>query len=119
MQCVNASYRRSGTLWEGQHKSSLIDTEGYLMSCYRYIELNPVRAGMVRRPGDCPRSSYEAYRELFRQQLDAQDIQDLRTAINLCVPIGSDRFKVQIERRLKQRISYRPWGRPRKDLASE
>ena len=49
VQYVNACYRRSGTLWEGRHKASLIDTEHYLMTCYRYIELNPVRAGMVQK----------------------------------------------------------------------
>ncbi|AXQ31163.1 transposase [Solimonas sp. K1W22B-7] len=148
VQYVNTSYRRSGTLWEGRHKASLIDSEHYLMSCYRYIELNPVRAGIVKRPGDYPWSSYGAnahgredaltqahdvyealgrsaearqgaYRDLFRQQVDPDSIRDLRTAINLCVPVGSDRFKAQVERRLKQRISYLPRGRPRKDPSSE
>jgi putative transposase len=60
VQYVNVSYRRSGTLWEGRHKASPIDTERYLMSCRRYIELNRVRAGMVRKPGDYPWSSYAA-----------------------------------------------------------
>lgn len=148
VQYVNVSYRRSGTLWEGRHKASLIDTEQYLMSCYRYIELNPVRAGMVSRPGDYPWSSYaanahgkddalthphdvylslgredvarqKAYRELFRQAADAAAVQELRSAINLCVPVGGDRFKLQIERRLKQKISYRPRGRPRKNPPAE
>jgi len=148
VQYVNVSYRRSGTLWEGRHKSSLIDTEHYLMSCYRYIELNPVRAGIVNRPADYPWSSYafnahgkddglttphdvyqaldrgddarqRAYRELFRRQMDPVSVQELRTAINLCVPVGSARFKAQIERRLKLRISYRPRGRPRKAPPSE
>ncbi|MGH7461745.1 MAG: transposase, partial [Longimicrobiales bacterium] len=138
------SYRRSGTLWEGRHKSSLIDTEHYLMCCYRYIELNPVRAGIVRKAGDYPWSSFQAnaygkddaltrphdvylalgpsdverqraHRELFRQETDPADVQSLRAAINLCVPVGNDRFKVHIERRLKQRISYRPRGRPRQE----
>jgi len=47
---INKTYRRTGTLWEGRHKSSLIDAENYLLRCYRYIEMNPVRAGMVFRP---------------------------------------------------------------------
>lgn len=47
VQYVNHIYRRSGALWEGRYKSSLIDSGGYLLTCYRYIELNPVRAGMV------------------------------------------------------------------------
>jgi len=48
VQYVNVTYKRSGTLWEGRHKSSLVDADNYLLSCYRYIEMNPVRAGMVQ-----------------------------------------------------------------------
>jgi putative transposase len=144
VQYVNACYRRSGTLWEGRHKASLIDTEHYLMTCYRYIELNPVRAGMVQKAADYPWSSFkanaygkddqltwphpvylalgandgerrQAYRGLFRQALEPADMQSLRTGINLCVPVGADRFKAQIERQLQQRISYKPRGRPKKE----
>lgn len=50
VQYINASYRRSGTLWEGRYKASLIDSQAYLLSCIRYIELNPVRADMVIAP---------------------------------------------------------------------
>ncbi|WP_444895180.1 transposase [Microbulbifer sp. SSSA005] len=46
----NRAYLRSGTLWEGRYKSCLVQAEDYLLQCYRYIELNPVRAGMVRYP---------------------------------------------------------------------
>jgi len=49
-QYVNLRYKRTGTLWEGRHRASLVQTERYLLCCYRYIELNPVRAGMVVRP---------------------------------------------------------------------
>lgn len=56
--CFNARYRRSGTLWEGRFKSCLVDTEDYLLRCYRYIELNPVRARMVAMAGDYRWSSY-------------------------------------------------------------
>jgi len=44
VQYINKTYRRTGTLWEGRHKSSLVDADRYLLACYRYIELNPVRA---------------------------------------------------------------------------
>jgi putative transposase len=54
----NKCYRRSGALWEGRYKTSLIDSDDYLLKCYRYIELNPVRAGMVNHPGQYPWSSY-------------------------------------------------------------
>lgn len=59
-QYFNRTYHRSGALWEGRYKSALIDTENYLLACYRYIELNPVRAGIVRSPVDYPYSSYHA-----------------------------------------------------------
>ena len=89
MQCLgsryayymNKQYRRSGTMWEGRHKSSVVDKQNYLLKCYRYIELNPVRANMVAQPEEYLWSSYstnawgdhsdwlvahEGYRELGR-----------------------------------------------------
>ena len=57
---VNATYGRSGTLWEGRFKSALVDSEECFLVCSRYVELNPVRAGMVERPGDYHWSSYRA-----------------------------------------------------------
>ncbi|WP_366514978.1 transposase [Solimonas terrae] len=60
VQYVNRQYRRSGTLWEGRFRSCLVQQDEYLLSCHRYIELNPVRAGMVSHPGDYPWSSYRA-----------------------------------------------------------
>jgi putative transposase len=59
-QYFNRTYHRSGSLWEGRYRASLVDTDRYLLSCYRYIELNPVRSGTVRRPEDYPYSSYHA-----------------------------------------------------------
>ena len=58
VQYINRTYRRSGTLWEGRFKSCLTREESYVMSCYRYIELNPVRANMVEHPADYEWSSY-------------------------------------------------------------
>jgi len=60
-QYINKKYKRTGTLWEGRHKSSLIQSERYLLTCYRYIELNSVRAGMVERPEEYKWSSYGIY----------------------------------------------------------
>jgi putative transposase len=54
----NKYYRRTGSPWEGRYKTSLIDSDAYLLKCYRYIELNPVRAGMVEHPHQYPWSSY-------------------------------------------------------------
>jgi len=58
VQYFNHSYRRSGTLWEGRYKSCPVQTEHYLLHGYRYIELNPVRAGMVGDPSEYTWSSY-------------------------------------------------------------
>jgi len=56
----NTRYVRTGTLWEGRYKATVVDSEAYLITCYRYIELNPVRAGMVHDPRDYPWSSHRA-----------------------------------------------------------
>jgi len=60
VQYVNRTYRRSGTLWEGRFRSCLTQSEDYVLDCYRYIELNPVRASMVRHPRDYRWSSFHA-----------------------------------------------------------
>jgi putative transposase len=58
VQYFNDQYQRTGTLWEGRYKATLLDSENYLLTCSRYIELNPVRAGMVNDPAEYPWSSY-------------------------------------------------------------
>jgi len=141
VQYMNKTYRRTGTLWESRHKASLVDAERYLLACYRYIELNPVRAGMVEHPADYPWSSYranaygeaestvtahplfialaqtaeerrETYRELFRVGLSAELLHQIRTAANFAVPLGNDRFKAQVERALGRSTGRAARGRP-------
>lgn len=148
VQYVNACYRRSGTLWEGRYKASLIDSERYLLTCYRYIELNPVRAGMVAEPGQYRWSSYgwhgqgmadrlitdhgeywalgrdesarqAAYRDLFRDALDPRVVEDIRSALNQCRLCGSERFKDEIESTLQRRVRPGKAGRPKKLVDSE
>ena len=63
VRALNDAMGRTGTLWEGRYKASLVDSERCLFACHRYIELNPVRAGMVALPGDYPWSSYAYYAE--------------------------------------------------------
>jgi len=58
---INRTYRRSGTLWEGRFRASLVDTESYFLRCCRYIECNPVRANIVKVPGEYPWSSYRCH----------------------------------------------------------
>ncbi len=145
VQYVNHTYRRSGTLWEGRHKGSVVDADSYLLACYRYIELNPVRAGMVTSPSDYRWSSYhanglgtddkaitphplylalaesgearrEAYRALFRSHLDPSVIQHISAATETGTPLGNDRFREQIEAVLNQKVGYAKRGRPKKIL---
>ena len=59
VQYINKTYKRTGTLWEGRYKASLIDSQRYLLTCMCYIELNPVRANMVNVPSEYRWSSYE------------------------------------------------------------
>lgn len=143
----NREYRRTGTLWEGRFKSSLVQSETYLLQCYRYIELNPVRAGMVDDPGKYSWSSYQCnalgkisdlmtphqeylmlgktqeerqkyYRELFRTQLDGSLIKDLRDVTNKGLVFGSERFKQQVENHCQRRVLPIKMGRPKKELFS-
>jgi hypothetical protein len=60
VQYINRTYRRSGGLWEGRFRSCLVQQDDYLFACLRYIEMNPVRAGMVEQPADYRWSSYRA-----------------------------------------------------------
>jgi putative transposase len=61
VQYFNFTYRRSGTLWEGRYRATVVDSDRYLLTLMRYIELNPVRAGMVAHPGDYLWSSYRRH----------------------------------------------------------
>lgn len=77
MQAVGRSYvryfndlqQRTGTLWEGRYRSTLIQTEHYLLACMAYIDLNPVRAGMVAEAADYPWSSHGLYLGSRRDKL--------------------------------------------------
>ena len=63
VQYVNRTYDRSGTLWGGRFRSCLIQSDRYALACYRYIELNPVRANMAQHPSEYRWSSYSANAE--------------------------------------------------------
>ncbi len=145
---VNDTYRRTGTLWEGRYRAALIDSEEYFLSCCRYIELNPVRAGIVRHPSRYRWSSYAshargtadrlvtqhalyralgrsdverraAYRRLCRDALDAGFLEDIRNTTNGGWVLGNERFKRRIAETLARRVSPLPHGRPRKQNTGE
>jgi len=123
----NYSYSRSGSLFEGRFKSSLVQDDVYLLACLRYIELNPVRAGMVADPGDYRWSSYMAhglgkniamwtphrfylslgenthqrvkiYRGLINESLGVNVIAKIRHCANSGLVLGTENFKSQFEK---------------------
>lgn len=143
VQYFNYSYQRTGTLWEGRYKATLIDSETYLLTCMRYIELNPVRAGMASHPSEYPWSSYRhnalgkadalitphmqykrlgktdeerqaAYRQLFRHHIPEASLAEIREATNKAWVLGNDRFKERIQRQLERRVEPAARGGDRK-----
>ena len=143
VQYINHSYKRSGTLWEGRYKASLVQSEQYLLTCMRYIELNPVRADMVKHPEDYKWTSYRAnalgthdelisqhpeysrlgltpkdrqsaYRELFNAHLEPQTLAEIRNGLNGELVTGTGRFKAEIEAMLGRKTQMSKRGRPRK-----
>lgn len=142
---INDAYGRTGTLWEGRYRSHLIANDAHLLRCYRYIELNPVRAGMVASPDDYTWSSYRhnalgapdpviqmhacyrqlgvtdaqrqaAYRNLVRQASD--DASDFREHLRHQQPMGNDRFRAAIEAQIGRSLIPGKSGRPRKQTAA-
>ena len=139
---INHTYQRTGTLWEGRYKASLVDSEWYLLTCMQYIESNPVRASMVEHPGEYKWSSYsdnaygrlsfnlkphplyislgnsseqrrEVYRELFSVILDKESLHDIRDSLNHELVLGRSYFKDKIEEMTKRQVRLGQPGRPR------
>lgn len=137
----NGRYRRTGTLWEGRFKSALVDSAAYVLACYRYIELNPVRAGMCAHaagyrwsshacnalgepePRITPHPSYlalgatpadrqTAYRALFQSAKPDHDAA-LRLHTQQQKPWGIDKFRAQIEALTQRSAEVRSRGRPK------
>ena len=142
VQYVNRTYRRSGTLWEGRFKSCLTQSESYVLACYRYIELNPVRARMSAHPREYRWSSYRAnagdthdpvvaahdeyrrlgateearcaaHRRLLDEHLDPVLLEAIRGSTRGNYALGDQRFQAEIESTLGRRARRRIAGRPR------
>lgn len=140
---INDNYKRTGTLWEGRYKACLVQTDTYLLACYRYIELNPLRAGMVRDPAHYRHSSYgcnalgrpdplvtphrtylalgsdavrrcAAYRSAFVGSGNVPELQEIRQATASCLVYGSNGFRNDVARRLGRSIGTGKRGRRRK-----
>jgi putative transposase len=143
VQYYNYCYQRTGTLWEGRYKATLIDSARYLLTCMRYIELNPVRAGMVTHASEYRWSSYaanaagaenplidphaeyrslgrtaedrqSAYRQLFKHHLGESTLAEIRNATNKAWALGDDHFKQRIQTQLKRRVEPKARGGDRK-----
>jgi len=140
---VNETYRRTGTLWEGRFKSATVGRDEYLIACSRYIELNPVRAGMVAHPKDYRWSSYqrralgildrlldedpwyeglgttanerqEKYRAWIDSQIDESEWNDIRQATQRGRLIGRESFQKQVEAMTGRHLVGEARGRPKK-----
>jgi len=143
VQYVNSRYRRTGTLWEGRFKASMVDSEHYFLACCRYIELNPVRAAIAQAPEGYPWSSHRhyamgeengllqeheeyrrlgttetarqsAYRALFSRTDETETcLREIRETVARGWPLGSERFKDQIAAALERAARPPRRGRPR------
>lgn len=142
---INTTYNRSGTLWEGRFKSTLVDSDNYFLIVSRYIELNPVRACMVKLPSEYPWSSFknnalglpiqlitphhcymslgrdnadrqQAYKALFDSHIPDCTLNEIRESVNKAWVLGDDRFKTQIEKQTGRRASSLPNGGDRKSV---
>ena len=138
---INVSYGTSGSIWEGRYKASLVDEDSYFLTCMRYIELNPVRAEMVKSPSAYRWSSYhtnglgvhdkvltmhslykglgrtaekrrEAYVSLFKAHVDDGELAAIRDCWQSGTPLGNDYFKQKIEEKLKCKVGHARRGRP-------
>ncbi len=143
VQYFNYTYKRTGTLWEGRYKASLVDSEVFALTCYRYIELNPVRDNMVTHPAEYPWSSYRRnafgmedklvtphylycalgdsnearqmhYRALFEAHIDNKTIDEIRRCANQSWTLGSDYFIAKIESQLNRRAKPNARGGDRR-----
>lgn len=141
----NLRHGRTGTLWEGRFKAALVESRRYVLACHRYIELNPVRAGIVPHPGayewtsfhhnalgrdePClqahpeynglgadPEARRKAYRGLFERPVDPAEADTLRLHTRQQRILASDAFHAHIGPSVRPEATPRSRGRPRKSI---
>ena len=142
----NDRHQRTGTLWEGRYRSTVVETERYLLACMRYIEMNPVRAGLVDVPasyrwsshphnaglrvdpllsehaeywalGNTPFERQIAYRRFFEHEQAVDELRAIRRATQAGWALGTDRFAEELAERTGRRAVQAPVGRPRRSTA--
>lgn len=134
----NRTHRRTGTLWEGRFRSCVVATAEYVLACYRYIELNPVRAGLVGEPGAYRWSSYRAncgtqedplvtphaefaalarcdYLQFVAEGIGSHALAEIRQATNHGYPLTSESVKAAIGMATGRKVRPGRPGRPAKD----
>jgi putative transposase len=142
VQAFNRRHTRTGPLWNSRFKASLVDSERYLWTCYRYVESNPVRARMVADAALYPWSSHcanaygigsfitphplyaalgttnderqSAYRDLFSGELSEQELVEIRSALNRNLPLAGEDFLARMELSLGRTLRPGQPGRPRR-----
>jgi putative transposase len=141
VRVFNHRYQRTGTLWEGRYKATIIESERYLIACMAYVELNPVRAGMVAHPADYPWSSYAhqtgvrhdplitphslywalgntpfsreaAYRGIVEAGLGGEQVSGFTQATLKGWAMGGDSFVRELQERTGRRVARQKAGRP-------
>jgi REP-associated tyrosine transposase len=139
----NYLHKRTGTLWEGRFRANAVQSERYLLTCQRYIELNPVRAGIVSDPLDFPWSSHRrlaqgtpddlvtphplylalaqddgerrnCYRELFSWSIPADALKAIRQSLNKGWALASAEYCRQLERKSGRRAAPLKRGRKKR-----
>lgn len=138
----NRSGGRTGALWEGRFRSCIVESAGYILACYRYIELNPVRAGMVSRPEAYPWSSFACnsgdrvdpfitphaeflairradYKAMVTAGVESKLLAEIRESTNGGYPLASASFKSKLQEVPGRRLSPGRPGRPRKSDGEE
>jgi putative transposase len=135
-QYFNRKNNRTGRLWECRYHSTIVDEERYLWAVCKYIENNPVRAGLVGKPEDYPYSSGKAhllgksnpvlteelfderdskeYQRLMKLKDDKRTLDDIRKHTRLGRPLGEGEFLHILSRKFAYNVVCRPKGRPRK-----
>lgn len=145
---INDAYERTGTLWEGRFRSAIVSRDEYLITCSRYIELNPVRAGMVRHPRDYRWSSYHrramgqpdplldedpwyvtlggtlqaraaAYAKWLEDSVSDTEWEHIRKATQQGRVVGSESFQEEIGSKVGRRLIGETRGRPKGVISSE
>lgn len=140
---INTTYKRTSALWEGRFKSTIVDSERYLLTVYRYIELNPVRAAMVNHAADYSWSSYQSnalgktielikphlsymilgsssvtrravYQEMFKGHMSENTLNEISDSTNKGWILGGERFKQKIDSMANRRLDSYGHGGDRK-----